>query len=430
MINSIAQSLSITTCFVQLFLGIAFCLSLRFFFITKSLHIGKTFFEKNENNGVSPFAAVTVALAGTLGVGNIVGVASSIYFGGPGSIFWMWVGAFFSMILKYSEVVLSVKYRISDDGKYLGGAFYYMHPRPISILFALLCICASFSIGNFLQMNTLSDILLDVCNIPKLTTGIVLFIVLSILITKNIKFISSVTSIVIPFASITYMVMCLTVILKNYNQIPSIFTLILRDAFNIKAGLGGTFALTFTKSMRYGITRGLITNEAGCGTAPIAHSCADTDCSVRQGFWGIFEVFFDTFVLCSLTAFVILCDKSQNYGYDINYILERFSCVFGRTSDIILTVCITMFATATLIGWSQYGIISLSSISRAKKSKQAYLLIYALLAILGCIITSNLMWNIADITIGIMTIINSIFLLSKLREIKNETFRYFKPHGK
>ena len=182
MINSIAQSLSITTCFVQLVLGITFCLSLRFFFITKSLHIGKTFLEKNENNGVSPFAAVTVALAGTLGVGNIVGVASSIYFGGPGSIFWMWVGAFFSMILKYSEVVLSVKYRICEDGKYLGGAFCYMHPRPISILFALLCICASFSIGNFLQMNTLSDILLDVCNIPKLTTGIVSFIVLSVII--------------------------------------------------------------------------------------------------------------------------------------------------------------------------------------------------------------------------------------------------------
>ncbi len=430
MINYIAEGLSIATCAVQLVLGILFCLALRFFFITRSAHVTKTLFEKNESSEVSPFAAVTVALAGTLGVGNIVGVAASIYFGGPGSIFWMWIGAFFSMLLKYSEVVLSIKYRVKEEGSYFGGAFSYMRPRSISLLFALLCICASFSIGNFLQMNTLSDILKSVCNIPKLTTGIFTFIALSIIITRNIKIISKVTSLVIPLASIAYIVMCLTVIIKNYTQIPEILKTIFTDAFSFKAGIGGSSALIFSRSMRYGITRGLITNEAGCGTAPIAHACADTDSAVRQGFWGIFEVFFDTFVLCSLTAFVILSDPTKKYGYNIEYILSRFSSVFGPASDIILTICITMFAIATLIGWSQYGAISLRNITKAKKYKQAYFIIYALLAILGCIITSKLMWNIADITIGVMTLINSVFLFKKLNEIQIETFKYFKPHGK
>ena len=430
MINFIAQGLSATTCIVQLLLGIIYCITLRFFFITRSFHITKTFFEKNENSGVSPFAAVTVALAGTLGVGNIVGVAASIYYGGAGSIFWMWVGAFFSMILKYSEVVLSIKYRTKVEGTYYGGAFSYMQPRWICVLFALLCVCASFSIGNFLQMNTFSDILQNVLNIPKLTTGICTFVLLLIIITKNIKFISKLTSLVIPLASIVYIVMCLTVIFKNIDQIPQVISKIFQSAFTVKAGIGGTFAFTFTKSMRYGITRGLITNEAGCGTAPIAHACADTDSPIRQGFWGIFEVFFDTFVLCTLTAFVILSDRSSNYGYDIEYVLSRFSSTFGHTSDIILTICITMFAIATLIGWSQYGAISLRNVSKGKKSKQAYFLIYALLAIIGSIITSKLMWNIADITIGLMTVINSFFLFTKLNEIKAETVQYFKPHGK
>ena len=430
MIDRIAEGLSIATCFVQLILGAIFCITLKMFFITRSKHIAKTLLEKNEYRDVSPFAAVTVALAGTLGVGNIVGVAASIHFGGAGSIFWMWVGAFFSMVLKYAEVVLSIKYRVKEKHEYLGGAFNYMKPKGVSTLFALLCICASFSIGNFLQMNTLSDILQNVCNVPKLYTGIFTFIIISVIIGKNIKIISKFTSIVVPIASIVYVVMCLTVIIKNYEQLPGIISMILRDAFDVKAGVGGAFALVFSRSMRYGITRGLITNEAGCGTAPIAHACADTDSAVRQGFWGIFEVFFDTFILCSLSAFVILSDTSHSFGYNIDYILGRFSSVFGRSSDYLLTACIIMFATSTLIGWSQYGAISLKYVSKNQKSKHAYLLIYALLAILGSIITSKLMWNIADITIGIMTLINSFFLFKKLDEIKAETFHYFKPHGK
>ncbi len=211
---------------------------------------------------------------------------------------------------------------------------------------------------------------------------------------------------------------------------PTVLKIIVKDALNIKAGIGGATAFTFSQSIRYGITRGLITNEAGCGTAPIAHACADTDSCVRQGFWGIFEVFFDTFVLCTLTAFVILCDTSGNYGYDIKYILSRFSSVFGGSSDIILSVCIVMFAISTLIGWSQYGVTSLSHIFSGKKSKQAYFMTYALLAVLGSIITSQLMWDLADITISVMTIINSMFLRKKIREIKYETQVYFKPYEK
>lgn len=429
MIEIIAKYFSFTTCISQLLLGITVCFYMKFFHITKIPHIVKSLFEPQSCQSVSPFAAVTVALAGTLGVGNIVGVASSIYLGGPGSIFWMWVGAFFSMILKYSEVLLTVKHREKYSDGYIGGAFSYMKPKYIANLFAILCICASFSIGNFLQMNTLSDILLAKLLFPKILTGIIIFIIILFLINNNIRFISQITSYMIPFASITYIIMCLAVITDNLAQIPRVITLILENAFDFKAAVSGTFAFVITKSMRYGITRGLITNEAGCGTAPIAHACADTDSPVRQGFWGLFEVFLDTFVLCTLTALVILCDSSQSYGNDIEYILGRFSYVLGPISDTILTICITIFAIATLIGWSQYGLISLNRLTKSQKSKQAYIFTYALLAIIGCVITSELMWNIADITIGIMTMINSFFLLIKINEIRSETLKYFKPHG-
>jgi len=430
MINYIAQGLSTLSCVMLLTIGFTFCIVFRFFFITKCPHIIRSLTEKNESSNISPFAAVTVALAGTLGVGNIVGVAASIYFGGPGSIFWMWIGAFFSMILKYAEVVLAIKYREKKNGSYFGGAFSYMKPSWISVIFALLCVCASFSIGNFLQMNTLSDILLNTCDIPKIVTGIFTFIIISVIITQNIRIISKITSVLIPLASCAYILMCLVIIIKNYSMIPTIFKNIFSDVFNVRAGVGGAFAITFSKSMRLGISRGLITNEAGCGTAPIAHACADTDSCVKQGFWGIFEVFFDTFILCSLTAFVILTDSSGNYGNDIDYILCRFSSVFGNSSNYILTICIIIFAIATLIGWSQYGSTSLSRAFKNKKSKQAYFFVYALLAILGCMITSELMWDIADITISTMTIINTLFLFFKLKEIKSETTDYFKPHGK
>jgi AGCS family alanine or glycine:cation symporter len=279
-------------------------------------------------------------------------------------------------------------------------------------------------------MNSLSDILHEICQTPKIVCAITVSVLLLFLLRKNFKFVSSVTSLLIPLASFLYILMCICVIIDCIEYVPYAFVRIFDDAFQIKAGIGGFSAIIFSKASRFGIMRGLITNESGCGTAPIAHSQADTDSAVRQGFWCIFEVVADTFILCSLSAIVILTDPLKNYGPDIVYILRRFTDTGGSVFKWILCACIALFAFATLIGWSQYGIESLLSINKSKKSKQAYIIVYALLATVGSVMTSSQMWDLADITVCTMTLINSFYIFIRFKEVKLETDRYFKPHGR
>ena len=430
MLNSISSTMSLITCTILLFIGLYVTVKLKFLFITHPKSIVRSLLEKDPESNISPFAAVTVALAGTLGVGNIVGVAAAIYYGGPGSIFWMWVGAFFSVLIKYCEIVLAVRYKKDDRHGQNNVSFAYMKPRFISCVFAFLCVIASFSIGNFLQMNSLSGILKEICNTPKIVCGTFVSVLLVILLRKDFKFISALTSLLIPLASLLYIIMCVCVIIDCIEYVPNAFYVIFNDAFHFEAGFGGIFAIIFSKAARFGIMRGLITNESGCGTAPLAHSEADTDSAVRQGFWGIFEVIADTFVLCSLSAIVIPTDPNKSFGSDIVYILERFTDTGGKAFMWILCGCIALFAFATLIGWSHYGLTSLLSLTKNKKIKQAYIIIYALLAVVGSIMTSTQMWNIADITVCIMTVINSIFIFIRFKEVKYETDLYFRPHGR
>lgn len=418
-----------------IFAGIVFACALRFFHITHAPTVVKAMISRKDGKkeGPSPFKSMTVALAGTLGVGNISGVASAIVAGGPGAIFWMWMGALFSMLIKYAEVVLAVKYRVFTKDGFIGGAMYYMREkggRPLKILsipFAILCLLASLSLGNFLQMNAVSETVRQVMPISPLILSVAIAAFLYLAISRGFKGISAVTSVLVPLMSAIFVGLSLWVILPNIAQIPAILSLILRESFRPDAALGGIGGYILMKSLRLGISRGLITNEAGCGTAPIAHAGADTDSPARQGFWGIFEVFADTILMCSLTAFVVLLLWEDYPGQDgMELVISCFRAEIGEFAVGLLSVCVIFFALATMIGWSYYGIVSIGYLTDRKIAKQGYILLYSMAAIPGAMMSSQTMWLIADLTVGIMTCINTMFLLTRIGEVKEETEHFFR----
>lgn len=426
-----------------IFAGIVFAVSLRFFHILHIPTVLKSMLSRRDGmlsqrdskkEGPSPFKSMTVALAGTLGVGNISGVASAIVAGGPGAIFWMWMGALFSMLIKYAEVVLAVKYRIFTKEGFIGGAMYYMRKKsggPLKILsvpFAILCLLASLSLGNFLQMNAVAEITRQLLPVSPLLLSAVIAVFLYLAISRGFKGISAVTSVLVPLMCAIFVGLSLWVILPNLALIPGILALILREAFHPDAALGGIGGYLLMKSLRLGISRGLITNEAGCGTAPIAHAGADTDSPARQGFWGIFEVFADTILMCSLTAFVVLILWGNFDGQDgMELVISCFRAGIGEFAVILLSLCVIFFALATMIGWSYYGIVSVGYLTDREIAKQGYMLLYSLAAIPGALMSAGTMWLIADLTVGIMTCINTMFLLTRIGEVRDETERIFPP---
>ena len=411
---------------ILIIFGLYLGIKLRFFNVTKVGTITRCLLSSEEKKDrISSIRAVTLALAGTLGVGNITGVASAIVSGGPGSIFWMWIGAFFSMLIKYCEIVVSMKYRVINGNSFTGGAMYYMK-RYIAVPFSVLCICAAFAIGNFLQMNAVTESIGTISDINPIYVGIIIAFIVWLSISREIKCISSVTFIIVPLMSIIYIMLSLAVIIDHIEIIPQIFKLIFRSAFNTKAFLGGAGGYTISKSIRYGISRGIISNEAGCGTAPMAHATSTTKSPVKQGFWGIFEVFADTVIMCSLTAFVILCsiDKHINLS-GMELVTESFAETIGSSSGVIITVCILMFAIATMIGWSYYGITALKYLSTKKAYINAYILLYCLSTVIASVMSAELMWKISDFSIGCMTVLNIAALLNHTDEVRTETEKFF-----
>ncbi|MGM9637290.1 MAG: alanine/glycine:cation symporter family protein [Eubacteriales bacterium] len=408
--------------------GIILGFRTRFIHLTRIPTIVRSLTKRSEGSGKqSPFRSLTVALAGTLGVGNIAGVASAIVSGGAGAILWMWIGAILSMPVKYAEVVLAVRHRITrPNGEHSGGAMYYMKKRALALPFSILCICASLTLGNLMQINAVADTADSVFNIPPLPLAAAVCLFLYPAIRKGIKRISSVTAFLVPIMSLLYVLLCLFVIIPNLKEIPSILLWILRDAFRPSAALGGIGGFLLMRSMRYGISRGLVSNEAGCGTAPIAHASADTESPVRQGFLGIFEVFADTIIMCSLTAFVVLLSIEHYPHLDsMELVIACFSRYLGESSGYLLAICVFFFALATMIGWSYYGMISLDYLTGSRRIKHLYILLYVLITLPGAVMSGSLMWQFTDFTVGIMTVINTSFLLTRVGEIGRETDRFF-----
>ena len=377
---------------------------------------------------VSPFSALTTALAATIGTGNIVGVATAMVSGGPGALVWMWISAAFGISTKYAECALAGKYRrVNKKGEMCGGPMYTLKyglknkklGSFLAVIFAIFTLMASFGIGNSAQGNSITTAVSSTFNVPKWIVGIILVICVGAVVIGGIKSISKVSSVLVPAMAVFYMIAGILVVCINYKNVPSGIANIFSMAFGAKpiaGGLVGTVTASMMNSMRYGIARGVFSNEAGLGTGSIAHACADTKKPVKQGFFGIFEVFVDTIVICTLTALVILCSGvSVGYGEaaGAELTISGFTSTYGGWVSIFTAVAMCCFAFSTIIGWGLYGTRCIEFLFGTKANKP-FMVVYSLVAIVGATMNLGLMWSIAETFNGLMVIPNliAVFLLS------------------
>ena len=396
--------------------------------------IGRMFRKKDASDGaITPFQAVCTALAATVGTGNIAGVAGALAIGGPGAVFWMWVSALLGMCTKFSEVTLAVQFRETNaDGELVGGPMYYIKnglPKCwhwLAYLFAAFGVLTVFGTGNATQVNTITtainsaltnyDLLKpDQISTSNLIIGIVITIMIAMILLGGIKRIGQVTEKLVPFMALLYILLALGVILLNLHVVPSVFASIIEGAFHPSAVTGGVVGSLFL-SMKKGVSRGIFSNEAGLGTGSIAHACADTRKPVKQGMFGIFEVFTDTILICTLTALVILCSQvSIPYGQaaGAELTIQGFTATYGNWVSIFTAVAMCCFAFSTILGWGLYGARCIEFLFSSKVTKP-FMVVYSLVAILGATADLGLMWNIAETFNGLMAIPNliALFLLS------------------
>jgi len=382
--------------------------------------------ELKNKNGHSPFGSLCLALAGTLGVGNISGVAAAISVGGAGAVFWMWVSAIFCSALKYAEVVLAVKFRTKiSNGGYSGGAHLYIKnglgAGRVATLFCFLCVFASYTVGNMTQLNAAAQSLNFSFGLNTWICGICGFALL-LLFCRSGSAIYSFTLRSIPALCVGYISLCLAVIFQNYTEIGAVMRHIINSAFTPQAGMGGALGVLCGRAVRVGITRGVMSNEAGCGTAPIAHASAEVRSPFSQGLLGVFEVLFDTLFLCTLTAFVILLSDTPIDGaLSTVYAISSFATVLGQWVKIPLSIAMLLFAIASAVGWNYYGRVSLSYIGVGDRGIFFYCLSYGVCGFLGSVMAEGIIWKLSDLSIYLMSFINtaSVLLLSRFLKRKN-----------
>ena len=396
--------------------------------------LGRVFEKKTAKDGsISPFQAVCTALAGTVGTGNIAGVAGAVAIGGPGAVFWMWCSAFLGMCTKFSEVVLAIHYREKNaQGEYIGGPMYYIKNglgakwKWLASLYALFGVLTVFGTGNATQVNTIVSsidtalasfnlINADQAAVMRVMIGIIIALVVSAVLLGGINRIGQVTEKLVPFMALLYIVLSIGVIVLNVKAVPHVFRMIFEGAFNPSAFTGGLVGSLFI-SLKKGVSRGIFSNEAGLGTGSIAHACSDTDDAVQQGYFGIFEVFMDTIVICTLTALVILCSGVPvNYGQDAGaeLTISGFISTYGNWVSIFTAISMCCFAFSTIISWGLYGSRCVEFILTSKAVKP-FLVVYSLVSIVGATIDLGLLWDIAETFNGMMAIPNlvALFLLS------------------
>lgn len=417
------------------FLGVGIYLTfrLRFFQFTK-VHIWfkstvlslfkKEVGKSGDINSISQRQALFSSLAACVGTGNIVGVATAIAHGGAGAVFWMWVSAFFGMITAYCENFLSVKYRFRNKkGEWFGGASAYLKNGVgsdlLAIIFSVFCTFSSFGIGNMTQANSISVSLNKSFGISPVLCGITVAIIISIVIFGGLKRIAAFTEKTVPIMSIIFLLASFVVIFKFSENIIPVFKSIITEAFSFRSVSGGAMGFGVMKAMRYGISRGVFSNEAGLGSTGIIHAASDVKSPHIQGMWGIAEVFIDTILMCTVTAFTILCPMVWNKNSDLDGVelnIEAFASVFGNYAPYILTVCLVLFSFATIVGWSYYGEIS-SRFAFGEKSKIPFKLIYIIFSFIGCVAKLETVWNISDIFNFMMAVPNLYSLIVLSNEI-------------
>ncbi len=388
----------------------------------------------SSETGVSSYRALMQALAGTLGVGNIVGVASAIRIGGAGAVFWMWISALLAMILKYAETVLAVLHRrVARDGSFFGGAVYYIkdyfdthrHARLgmlLSSIFAALMIVDALSMGCMIQANAVGSALNGGLEIPTWVTGLILTAISVPLVRRGSRGVSALTEYLVPIMTLGYVVLSVAVLVLRWEYVGTAFESIFSNAFSAQSFGGGVIGFLASESLRVGTMRGLLSNEAGCGTSPTAHAQANVKSPALQGVWGIFEVFADTILLCTATALVILVglgDAVPEFtGDSVMLTVEAYSSVLGGFSELFFCVAIFCFGYATLICWGGYGLESVRFLSKKRYARYFYLFAFGSCIFVGTVWAPDAVWSISDFAIGTLTLINLLILILCRREIK------------
>ena len=397
--------------------------------------------DKDHGANISPFQAVSTALAGTVGTGNIAGVTGAIFTGGAGAVFWMWVAAFFGMVTKYAEIVLAMKYRIKDEnGVYHGGPMYYIENgigkgwKWLAVIFCLLGGLASFGIGNIAQSSEIAGALSDLFHLSPLVSGILIAVVVALVTLGGIKRIGKVTSLLVPFMSVFYILAGIVIILMRITHIPAVFAQIFAGAFSFKSVGGGLFGYTIMMAMKQGFARGVFSNEAGLGSAPIAHAASSSEEPCEQAIWGVFEVFIDTIVICSITAFAVLLSGILDVDGGLSAFTSKgaaaaaaFNTILpGTLGGKIIELSLLFFALSTILSWAYYGENCWGYLTNNNKAVVLiYKVVFALVCIVGAIGSGTLMWDIADTLNGLMAIPNLIALLLLSGVVAKLTKEYF-----
>ena len=406
--------------------------------------VGSLFDKKNHEkseSGVSPFQAVTTALAGTIGTGSIAGLATALVSGGPGAIFWMWVSALLGMVTKYSEIVLSLKYREKTmGGAYAGGPMYYIKNglgvKWLAIVFAVFAMIACIGTGNATQSNSISGALDRSFGVAPWITGIVLTVIVGAVILGGVKRIASVNEKLVPVMASFFILASIVALCINVSKIPEAFALIFREAFNFRAAFGGAAGYGIMAAMRYGVGRGVFSNEAGLGSAPIAHAASTTKEPVKQGMWGVFEVFITTIVICTMSALVVL--TSDVYlaafyaGVEPSVSGAALSgAAYGEAIPVVgeigIAIATVFFALSTILGWAYYGEVCVGYVfkNHVLGAVATYRLIYVAFVFIGAVAEIKTVWLVADCFNVLMAVPNLIALIALSGVVVKATKEYF-----
>lgn len=408
----------------------------------------KKILRTDDKHSISQFQSLCTALAATIGVGNISGVAVALAMGGPGAIFWMWLSAFLGMMTNYAENTLGIKYRYRNEkGNWIGGAMVYIEKglgwKWLAVIFSVFCALASFGIGNISQGNEIANGLKNSFGIPNWVTALFIMLFVGLVIVGGIKRIASVTEKVVPFMAITYIIGALVVIFSNVTEVPAAFGAIFSNAFRFKSMGGGVAGFTIMVAMKRGISRGVFSNEAGLGSSVMVHSASDVKEPVIQGMWGIFEVFADTIVVCTMTALTILTSGVYNLdAYEacavngtelaeagllsgVALTSSAFETVFGSFGNKFISIAVMLFAFSTILGWSYYGERAIEYLFGVK-AIPIYKVFFLVVIFIGCRISLDLVVNISDTFNGFMALPNLIAITLLSGQVVQMTKDYIK----
>jgi AGCS family alanine or glycine:cation symporter len=421
--------------------GLFFVIRMRAFPFLHPVRVIRAVMKRENRQGISPFRALSMALAGTLGVGNLVGVSAAIAAGGAGAIFWMWVSATVAMLLKYAETVLVVRYRRVEESGTHGGAMYYMLAafrgrsiwlgRGMAFLFAALCLADAMSMGCVVQVNAMASAWEGLWHIPTWLTGLAVALVVFFVGLGGAKAISGATEKLVPLMTLGFVVVSMAAIGGQTDRVPALLARICTSAFqfeNLGRGiLGGVGGFLLSRALRFGTMRGLLSNEAGCGTSPMAHATAATDHAAKQGCLGIVEVFVDTHVLCTMTALVVLLawEKVSTLGdMPMLMTLRAYETLLGPWAGAFLCVAVMCFGLATVFCWSHYAAEACvylvgGRIKYAETVRKICLFVYCLFCVVGAVVAPESVWTVADFSIGCMTLLNVTVLCCMHREVED-----------